>query len=183
MENLVGFNKREKLLILAAALCVIILLGDKFILSPMLNLWKTRAARITALEESLNKGTVLTDREETLTQRWQEMQGRSLTNEASSAENQVLNRVNDWARSSGLNVTSLRPRWIIDEGQEARKLEFSLSATGSMESVTRFLYELERDPLAIRLEDVELATHDEQGREITLSARFTGLIVSEEKSS
>jgi Tfp pilus assembly protein PilO len=154
MENLVGFNKREKLLILAAALCVVILLGDKFIISPMLNLWKTRAARIAALEESLNKGTVLTDREETLTQRWQE---------------------------SGLNVTSLRPRWI-DEGQEARKLEFSLSATGSMESVVRFLYELERDPLAIRLEDVELATHDEQGREITLSARFTGLIVSEEKS-
>jgi Tfp pilus assembly protein PilO len=181
MENLVGFNKREKLLILAAALCVVILLGDKFIISPMLNLWKTRAARIAALEESLNKGTVLTDREETLTQRWQEMQGRSLTNGASSAENQVLNRVSDWARTSGLNVTSLRPRWI-DEGQEARKLEFSLSATGSMESVVRFLYELERDPLAIRLEDVELATHDEQGREITLSARFTGLIVSEEKS-
>jgi Tfp pilus assembly protein PilO len=181
MENLMGFNKREKWLILAAVLCIVILGGDRFILSPMLNLWKTRSARITELEESLNKGSILLDREKTLTQRWQEMKGRSLTNEMSSAENQVLNRVSDWARTSGLNVASLRPRWI-DEGEESKKLEFGLSATGSMDSVARFLYELERDPLAIRLEDMELVARDDQGRELTFSARFTGLILTAEKS-
>ena len=176
-----GFKKRETLLILAAVVCITVLLGDKFVISPMINLWKSRAERITLLKQSLEKGEFLVEREEGVSSLLQDMKDRSLAGEKSDAENQVLNSVNDWARVSGLNVTSLKPRWIDDE-QEAKKLEFRLSASGDMGSVSRFLYELERDPLALRLEDVEISVRDARGRELELTARFTGLILVKEES-
>ena len=116
-----------------------------------------------------------------MTRSWQDMEKRSLAGETANAENQILNAVSEWARVSGLKVTSLKPRWI-DNDEAPRKLELRLSATGDMESVARFLYELERDPLALRMEDIEITVRDPRGRELALSARFTGLILREEKS-
>ena len=176
-----GFKKREKLLILAALICISLLFGDKLIVSPLIHLWKTHSERITLLQQSLEKGSFLIDRADAIQRMWQDMKKRSLAQEKPNAENQVLNSVNDWARNSGLSVVSLKPRWIESDGQSLQ-LECRLSATGDMRSLMRFLYEIESDSLALWLEDVEITTRDARGAELDLTARFSGLIVMEEES-
>jgi Tfp pilus assembly protein PilO len=181
MEVKMGFKKREQYLLIAAIVCLSILLGDKFVLSPMVNVWKKRADRIASLKQSLENGEILVEREEALKKAWEDMKSRSLAAKTSSAENQALDSVNDWARTSGLNVTSLKPRWIQGD-EEPKKLELRLSAKGDMKSVARFLYELERDSLAFSVEDIEISTNNEQRNELAMNLRFTGLILADDES-
>jgi hypothetical protein len=99
----------------------------------------------------------------------------------SLAEDQVLKSVGRWARDSRLSVTSLKPRWLRDE-DDFRKLEFRAAAEGNMESIARFVYELERDPLPLKIEDIEIAARDERGDRLSLGVRFSGLVLMEENS-
>lgn len=176
-----GFKKREKILIFAAIISISILFGDKLLVSPLIRLWKTRSERITYLRQSLENGSFIVDRADAIQGVWQELKKRSLAQKKANAENQILNSVNDWARNSGINVVSLKPRWV-ENGEQSMLLEFRLSAIGDVRSLARFLFEIESDPLALKLEDVEITSRDARGTELDLAARFSGLIIVDKES-
>jgi Tfp pilus assembly protein PilO len=154
--------------------------GDRLVLTPLLRLWNTRAKRITELDRSINHGVLLVDRERALTERWGEMKAQSRSRETSATENEVLSAVSHWASAGELAVTSLKPRWILDE-EQCRKLEIQVSTTGKLASVARFLYELEIDPQALKVEDVELTARDNAGQALTCDVRFTRLVLEGDK--
>jgi hypothetical protein len=54
-------------------------------------------------------------------------------------------------------------------------LDCQVNGSGDILSLARFLYELEKDPLALRIEDLEITARDDNGQQLTLSARFSGL--------
>jgi Tfp pilus assembly protein PilO len=176
-----GFKFRERILVVAAGVCIVLLMGDRFIVTPLYRLWKARAERISLLKQNLEKGALLLDRKGDIDQRWLDMNERSLSADIAEAENKILNAVNSWASRSSFNLSSIKPRWLHDE-VNSKKLEFRLSGTGDVESLYRFLYEIESDSLAIKLEDIEISSRDEKTRDLALSVRFTGLILMKEKS-
>lgn len=173
-------NRREHILILVVLLCVGALGGDRLAINPLLRVWNARAKRITELERSINHGALLVNREQALTERWGEMKAQSRSRETSATENEVLSSVSHWAAASELSVTSLKPRWILDE-EECRKLEIQVSTSGKLASVARFLYELEVDPQALKVEDVELTARDNAGQALTCDVRFTRLVLEGNK--
>jgi len=165
---------------IGAVACMAIFAGDRLIVGPLQTLWKDRTARIGELEKSLDRGQTLLTRESALQERWAEMQKRCLPTEIAAAENQALKSVDDWARQSRLGLTSLKPRWTKDE-EDYKKVEFQAGAQGTMEAISRFLYMLEKSPLALRVEDVEIASRDGKGDNLTLTLRFSGLLSIEKK--
>ncbi len=173
-------DRRKQILVVGAIICIGALAGDKLILSPLVELWRTRAERVAELETSLNKGRLLVDREKALTERWQEMRLSSLPAEVSVAENQVLKSIDKWTLESGLGVASLKLQWTGSE-HGFRELEFRAVARGSMEMIARFLYELEKDPLGLKVEEMEIASRGDSGDTLALVVRFTGIVLTEEK--
>jgi len=77
-------------------------------------------------------------------------------------------------------VTSLKPRWSRKE-KVFRKLEFRATAQGGIGSIARFLYELETDPLPLKVEDVVVTARDGRGDVLALGIRFSGLVLTDEK--
>ncbi|MFH1742612.1 MAG: hypothetical protein ABIH23_26710 [bacterium] len=175
------FKGRERVLTIIAMLCLCALAGDKLVLSPLLHLWDKRSERIVELNELLSKGAVLLKREESMRQRWQEMRDNALLTEASGAEDGVLKSVDQWTQKSRVSITSLKPQWK-QKDEEFAVLECRAAATGGIESIARFLYELEKDPLALRLEEVEISARDEKGETLTLGVCFSRLLLTEERS-
>ena len=104
----------------------------------------------------------------------------SQTLDLSAVEYDLLNSVNNWAGSSRLTVTSLRPRWITEE-EGCKKLEIRVSSTGTMESIARFLYELEVDAQPLKVEDLELSTKDDKSTTLNCDVRLTRLVLEEGK--
>lgn len=167
-------QKRERLLLIVALSAVGILGADKLILGPLGALWTERSTRITELQQSIERGKNLLDREQTITRRWTDMQRTALSQTASSAEDAVIKGANDWSNKSGITFTSFKPQWIeYDDGY--RTYDCRANATGDLESITRFIFELETAPLPIRAEEIEITSRDDSGNNLSLALRFSGL--------
>lgn len=169
-------ERRRRILIAAVILCAGIWLADNVVITPLYTVWTARSARMQELQQDLAKSTGLLDRRSELKARWEDMKKRALPNRVSDAEQAVFESVSRWAGESHLTVNSLKPRWTHLK-REAETLEIELEGLGSMESVVRFVYELESAPLPLRVEDMQIASQDKEGGSLKLSLRFSGLVL------
>ena len=53
-----------------------------------------------------------------------------------------------------------------------------MEATGNLRTLTQFLYDIEKDPLALKLESVELSARDTGGQQLTLGLQISGLVLN-----
>jgi hypothetical protein len=173
-------KRRERLLYIATALCIIALVGDRLILSPLAGFWASRSERIGVLHQDIAKAELLLDRETTLRERWGEMQKAGLPGDTSAAEGAFLNAISRWIGESGLTRNSMKPQWVDDEDAEYVKLDCRANGQGSLGSIAKFLYALESDPLGIRVEEFQIDSKGDSVANLDLSVRFSGLIVDKQ---
>ncbi|HOX02945.1 MAG TPA: hypothetical protein P5555_10955 [Candidatus Paceibacterota bacterium] len=171
-------KSREHLLAIAAIGIVALLVGDRLVLTPLTSAWKARSARVVALQKSIQNGALLLDREQPIRERWSMMETNTLSADVSAAENSVLKAVDRWAQASRISFTSIKPQWK-QSSPEFKTLECRADAFGNLSSVARFLHELETDPLALKIEEIEITSRDNEGQQLSLAVRFSGLLLTE----
>ena len=171
--------QRERYLKIGVGAVVGLFLLDRVVLGPLGEHWTEQGKRIDALREQVQRGRALIAREASVRERWAEMKRTDLPAEVSQAENDVFKGVNRWVRDSRIApLTSLTPQWRAhDEGYET--LECRASATGDQASLGKLIYDLETDPLPVRLEECEFSTRDKTGKQLTLNLRFTFVRLAE----
>lgn len=170
---------REKLLMTAAAVVFGLLILDKAVIGPLTNSWKERAKQIDFLTLDVTKGRQLVARDKAIRERWREMRQRALPASRSESESAVLNRVDEWSRAARLKPSQILPRW--SEEDDHARLNCRLEATGDMESVMRFIYDLDGEKLALRVESFDLTSQDKQGRNLVLDLTLSGLELKKEE--
>jgi hypothetical protein len=165
---------RKTLLTLLAAAAVGVLALDNLVLKPYVRAWNARSEAIATLDQRITRGGALLDRADAMERKWRQMQDEALAGDRSTGESNVLRAVSGWVRGSGIALNSWTPEWKSTEpGHEL--FEIRLGATGDLEEIARFLFELEQDPLAVKVDDLLLAAQDERGRELSMTLRFSGL--------
>ena len=167
-------KNRQQMLVIAAAVGAGILLGDKLIITPLPTSWKERGKRITELTKQVNQGSLLLAREQTIRDRWDLMRTNTLPENTSAAENEVLKAFERWSQESRLSISSIKPQWKR-AGDDFMTLEFRADGFGSIQALTRFLYEVEKDPLALRVEAVEITSRDNDGQQLSVGLQVSGL--------
>lgn len=167
-------NRRLQMLKVAAAACVGLLAVNALILDPALKSWSAQSDRIRLLRQKVEQGAQLLAREAALRERWAFLQRTDLPEDVAEAESEVFKAVGRWGRDGRMTFTALSPQWhTYEEGYVT--LECRANATGDQAGIARFLYELENDPLAVRLESCEITANDKEGRRLLLGARFSAL--------
>ena len=172
-------DNRQKLLTIAAFCAVVVLAGERLAYTPLKKLWTERANRIADLRQRLTQGELRLEGEKSARTQWAGWRKQSLPEDHSLAENQVLKAVDRWVRASAISFTSIKPMWR-QSAEDYTTLECHATAMGDMQAVTRFLYELEQDPLPLRVEDLEVTSRDPQGQQLSLGIRFTALLLAGE---
>jgi hypothetical protein len=167
-------EQRMTWLKIAAAAVVGLLLLDRFVVTPAARHWQDQSERIAVLREQVDRGHLLLDRETAIRERWDAMLRDDLPENVSEAENELFKAIARWVRDSRVSLTSLTPLWRSHE-QGFQTLECRATATGTQAALSRFLYELETEPLAVRLETSEITARDDKGQQLTLNVRFTAL--------
>jgi hypothetical protein len=170
-------NNRQQFLVILAGLSVALLLGDRLVVTPLTRLWKDRSDRIAELDKEVSQGTLLIDREQIIRHRWESMRTNTLPGNASTAENLVLKSFDRWSKTSQISITSIKPQWR-QSGENYLTLECRADGFGSLDAITRFLFEVEKDPLALKVESVELAARDKDGSQLTLGLQVSGLLLN-----
>ncbi len=168
---------RQQWLAWVAAGAVALLAADYLVLEPLVRSWKARTSELARLRQSVENGTRLVERGEGLRARWAFMQQHALTNAPSQAEDQLLKAFESWTRDSRVGVSAVRPQFKRGDDEHAT-IECRVDAFGNLGALTRLLYLIEADPLALRLDVVELTARDDRGEQLTLGLQVSGLLLN-----
>lgn len=171
-----NLKSRQQFLVIVAAAVIGLFLADRLVLTPLTNAWKKRASRIADLRTKVDHGRSLLRREDSLRSRWQYMMTNTLPSNPSLAEQKVLNSLDRWADSSRLVVLSLSPQWKRDS-DDFVTLECRMEGAGNLGAVSRFLYDLENDPSALKLQSLEISSGDD-GQQFALGLQISGLVLT-----
>lgn len=172
-----NLTKRQQLLAILAITAVALLVADRLIISPLVKSWKARSEQLAALKKNVTQGRALLERDTALRERWDAMRTNTLPSEVTAAESRVLTGFDRWSRDSRVTITSIRPQWKRATTDYAA-LECRVDAAGGLGALTRFLYELERDPLGLKVESLELTARDDNGEQLTLGLQVSALLLN-----
>jgi hypothetical protein len=168
---------RQKLLVIVTVAAVGLFAADALVRAPLVSAWNARAARITQLRNQVTRGKMLVQRERYIRNRWQDMQSKALTNNTSAAEQQVVRAIDSWAQDTGVIVNAITPQWKHDS-DDYISYECRVDAAGDISRLSRFLYRAEREPLALKMESVELNARDKDGQQLSLGLQLNGLVLT-----
>ena len=170
-------NNRQQLLTVAAIAVVAFFVADKLLFTPLTQLWKDRSKKIGDLTEQVTRGKNMIDRENALRASWERMRTNTLPTDESVAEEKVLKAFRSWERDSRVTITSISPQSKHD-ADEYTTIQCRIEAAGTIENMNRFLYDLEKDPMALKLDLAELSAHDTEGQQLLLGLQVSGLILT-----
>ncbi len=173
-------KNRQQLLVVLAIVVVGLFAGDKIIFTPAMNAWNARNKRIADLKSNLKNGQATLKRESAIRSRWADWQHNALPNNPSAAEQKVFKSIDTWAGESGTVIAAMTPQWHHD-ADDYMTYQCRIDAGGSLASISRFLYEIERDPLALKLDSVEINARDKEGQQLSLGLQLSGLVLTTSK--
>jgi Tfp pilus assembly protein PilO len=176
-----NIQNRQQFLVVLTIAAAALYVGVNFIIEPLGGWWSSRQAQVRELRTQVADGRKLVARESAILNHWADMQSNSLPANTSLAESKLLKAVDEWSRNSGADVTSLMPQWKNDS-TNYMTLACRVETAGDLGTLSAFLYELEKGPMALRLDAVELGARDKDGQQLTLSVEMNGLaLITQEK--
>ena len=173
-------SSRSTLLLIAAGAAIALLVSDRLVITPLSSNWKRRTTAISELRKKVDDGQRLLQRGQGLRDRWSQMRTNTLPNSRPVAEEQILKAFDRWSQDSRLSIMSISPQWK-QETEDYLTLDFRVEASGSLAAVTRFLHDVEKDPMALKIQTVELSSRDNEGQQMALGLQVSGLVLVPKK--
>ena len=170
-------QNRQQLLIVFTAIAAGLLIGNSFIYEPMSKWWSARQSRIGELKTRVDAGRSLIKSGPILRGNWSEMRTNTLPINTSEAEQKLNKALDNWAHATGATITGIMPQWKNDT-DDYMTLNCRVEASGNLRVLTDFLYDIERDPMALKLDSVELSANDNTGQMLRLALQISGLVLN-----
>jgi Tfp pilus assembly protein PilO len=168
-------ENRQQFLIMLTAAVVALWLCDMIVFEPLGKEWSARSTQIRDLSLKVKDGNSLIKSEARLRGRWGDMRTNALAADPSLAGQQVIAAFDNWSRSSGAEVTSIMPQWKND-ATNYMTFNCRVEANGTMSALSQFLYDIEKGPMALKLDSVELSSQkSDTGEQLTLGLQISGL--------
>jgi Tfp pilus assembly protein PilO len=174
MEAPMKIENRQQFLLALTIGVVALYVGVNFICVPLSHAWSARSAQIKQLRAKVSEGKQLIRRESVIRSRWSEMNTNTLPANTSLAEQQLLKAFDNWSRDTGADISSIMPQWKNDSTNYVT-LNCRVEASGNLGTLSRFIYDVEKGPAALKLDSVELSAHDPTGQQLTLGLQISGL--------
>ena len=160
-------NKGSLLLIAAAIVCLLVLLGVYF--DERSSLVERRDEKFRAVIDDV----AILQRQNELRQFTAKMQ-KSVASDSSAAEGQLLHIVQDWQQKAGASGASFQR---VGMGRENSfvLLTFNVSVTGNMAALAAFLYQVETAAIPLRIESVQMHSKTEGSDDLQIQLQISTL--------
>jgi hypothetical protein len=167
--------ERQRWLMITAGAVVALFILDRIALTPLKNTWVAHSEDITRLQTLVTNGRNTIARAAQIQRRWADMEANALPKDSTQAEQELLTVFERWRSANNIELSSIRPQWKRGLTDKYSLLEWRVDATGTIPTLSRFIYEIERSPLALRVDSVELTSRDDSGSRLTLGLVVSGL--------
>ena len=160
-------NNRQQFLWVLVFAAAGLWVAVNLVFTPLAGWWTARSAQIKDLRGKVHDGRLLLNRETFIRSHWQDMQAAALPADNSLAEQRLLKAFDTWRSDTGVELASITPQWKTDS-TNYMTLSCRLELGGSLGTLSRYLYEMEKGPIALRIDTVELNAKDNTGQQLTL---------------
>jgi Tfp pilus assembly protein PilO len=173
-------SKRERMILIVAIVAVVMLIGDKFIVGPISERREELKARKLELQAELQNAQLLFTRQKLMERKWKMLLSDGLRNDA-EAESKIARALDEWSKQSMLTLSSVKPERIASD-KGLKEVTFVVAGTGTLEAISRFLWQIETESLPIKVMDMQLGSTNETGQNMSLQLRLSALCLgSQEK--
>jgi hypothetical protein len=180
MEVAMKIENRQKMLVIATLAALGLLVGDSLVFEPMVKWWSARSKEIADLRAQVKNGKSLLAREQGIRANWEQKRSNTLPDNSAVAEQQLISAFTGWSRDSGVEITGILPQWKND-ADEYQTLNCRVEVAGTLTTLSQFLYFVERGPMALKLDSMELSARDTGGQQLTLGIQVSGLALVNQK--
>lgn len=174
-----ALTARERKILVLAVAAILILVLNQYILSPVMEKRSETRQTRKDLADQVEQSLSALNRKKVLQQRWAQMKENGLDKDVQKAEAMVYRYIEDSSDRSGLEVGSIQPDRLSTEGKLG-EIDFVLSGTGSMSSVTRFLWNLETAQIPLKIKSYQLGAKDESGRDMTIQVELSTVYINDQ---
>jgi hypothetical protein len=166
-------TQRERIILIVTLLCVGLLIVSKFVVDPVQARLDEMEARRQQLQGDLEEAQMLLGNRGTMQRKWNTLVADGLRNDA-EAESKVLSALGEWADGAGLSLSSIKPdRVASDKGLQ--EMIFTVAGKGTIEAVSRFLWQIETAALPARIRDMQLGSGSESESTMSLQLHLSVL--------
>jgi len=170
-------KNRQQVLMIAAISMLGLLAADKLVYDNLAAVWNAKAKRIQQLRTQIAQGQRLLQREGSLRGRWAQMERNTLTNNTSAAEQQLFGAIDSWRQDSRVVINGATPQWRHD-ADDYMTYQCRMDASGTLPTLSKFLYDIEKDPMALKLDSIEISARDKEGQQLVLALQISGLVLT-----
>jgi Tfp pilus assembly protein PilO len=171
-----AFTKRERTVIVVAIITVSLLVADKYLVSPMLEQYSQAKQNREKLKTELQQSLTAIERKNMLQKQWNQMKEAGLADDYEQMESSVLRYIRDSSLKDNLVLSSVQPE-RVSVSRDIGETEFIVSASGSMDSVTKFLWDLETAKLPVKIKNLQLGSNDETARQMSLQVKLSSVYI------
>lgn len=176
-----NLSKRERTILITTLSVVGLLLADRVVISPVLAYRAALVTEVDTLNDDLAQDTRLIRNGKRMQKRWKEMMEIGLPQSASEAESRTLEAINKWAGQAKLSLVSVKPEYRRSE-ETLVPVVFRVSANGSMNAISRFVYEVETANIPVCVDNLQISGNDKKKDELSLQMGVSALYRKTQKA-
>lgn len=175
-------SKRERLIAIVTLSVLLIFVLDRFALTPFLDMNENIQREKVELITDIEHASKIFKQRKRIKKQWQNLVSNGLGNDPSVIESKVLHAIRKWSNDYGLAISSIKPDRNGRDETIIKEIIFNVACKGSMDSVARFLLELENSSLPLKIKEFQLGSREEDGRDMSLQLRLSAAYLEENGS-
>ena len=174
-------SKRERMILITAIVAVVMLVGDKFIVGPISARREEITMRKLELQTELQNAQLLFTRQKLMERKWKTLLSDGLLNDA-EAESKIARALDEWSKEAMLTLSSVKPERVASD-KGLKEMTFVVAGMGTLEAVSRFLFQIETAPMPIKVMDMQAGSTNETGQNMSLLLRLSALSLGSQQQS
>lgn len=175
-------SKRERMILITAILAVAMLVADKFVVGPISKRREATKTQKLELQTQLENAQILFSRRRIMERKWKTLMSDGLQNDTET-ESKIGRALDEWSKEAMLTTSSVKPERVASD-KGLKEMTFVVAGSGTLEAVSRFLWQIETAPMPIKVKDIQIGSTNETGQSMSLQLRLSALCLdSEQKAS
>ena len=172
-------SKRERIILIATLASVGLFIVNTFVIEPVQAKLDEMESQRQQLLGELNEGEMLIGNHRRMQEKWKAMLSDGLRNDA-EAESRVLSALREWSGAASLALSSIKPERVASD-KGLQEMIFTVAGKGSLDSVARFLWQIETAALPVKIKDMQLGSSSESGDSMSLQLHLSALYLGTQK--
>lgn len=176
-------SRRERLIVAVTLLVLMIFILDRYMVTPFMKAKENISLEKQGLMNEMQHAAKIFRHRSRIKGEWNEMIKGGLSSDPSSMESRVLHEIRQWSNDYGLIISSIKPDRNRNEEAILKEIIFNVSCRGSMDSVGKFLWQIENSKLPLRVTEFQLGARETDGRDMSLQIKLSTVYLTENRNA